>query len=176
MQTFTGKKFYPLNPRVEDVCIEDIAHALSLYNRFGGHTKFPYSVAAHSIHVSDLCKADPMGGLMHDATEAYMGDMIRPLKFCFPEFKRYEDDLQSVIAEALGIPFVHHPSVKHCDNVALMTERRDAWKCNPVDSWGEELESLEVPRGFLPYAFYEPSVVEGLFIARFNMLLTKKPA
>lgn len=47
--TYTGRKFYPLDPRPEDVCIEDIAHALALVNRFGGHTRVPYSVAQHSV-------------------------------------------------------------------------------------------------------------------------------
>ena len=101
IRTFTGHMFYPLDPRPEDVCIEDIAHSLSLLCRFTGHTYAHYSVADHSLRVSRLAeklfvaeahspeseKMQRMAneialwGLLHDASEAYLQDMPRPLKY-----------------------------------------------------------------------------------------------
>src|SRR5262245_27549306 len=95
MQTISGRKFWPLDPRPEEVCIEDIGHALSLVCRFGGHCHTFYSVAEHSVRVSllaeDMAKSSAhwtdenirmiaLSGLLHDAAEAYIGDMVRPLK------------------------------------------------------------------------------------------------
>jgi len=78
---FSGGTFDILNPRAEDVRIEDIAHALSQQCRFTGHTKTFYSVAQHSVLASTLVAApDELWALLHDASEAYMGDMNRPLK------------------------------------------------------------------------------------------------
>ena len=71
MQTFTGGRFYPSDPRYEDIHIEDIAHGLSMTCRFGGQCDHFYSVAEHSWHVAMLCpQRDRLAGLMHDASEA----------------------------------------------------------------------------------------------------------
>ena len=124
--TSTGKQFFPLDPRAEDICIEDIAHALSNVCRFGGHCRDFYSVAQHSVHVSDLVPPEhAMLGLMHDATEAYIGDMVRPLKLCMPDYQEAEARLWTVIAAKFGLPEIFPGCVKEADNVALMTERRD---------------------------------------------------
>lgn len=84
MQTYTGKAFYPLDPRPDEVCIDDIAHALSQIPRFGGHARRHYSVAQHSWHMSCLF-GNPLlayQALLHDAQEAYLGDIVQPLKSC----------------------------------------------------------------------------------------------
>src|SRR6267378_1608096 len=79
--TYSGLQFYHLAPTPEMVCIEDIAHALSQTCRWTGHTKFHYSVAQHSIYCSFLVPAEhALAALLHDASEAYLGDMNRPLK------------------------------------------------------------------------------------------------
>lgn len=81
IMTHTGKKFRPFSPRIEDIDIEDIAHALSNLCRFNGHTSKFYSVAEHSILVSELCPDElKLKGLLHDAAEAYLGDVPSPLK------------------------------------------------------------------------------------------------
>src|SRR5712664_1181267 len=81
IETFTGHAFYLLDPRPEDILIEDIAHALSQACRFTCHTRRFYSVAEHSYHIAVLCEKEyKLGGLLDDAEETYLGDMNRPLK------------------------------------------------------------------------------------------------
>jgi len=86
--TYTGKHFYIIDPRPEEVCIEDIAHALSQICRFNGHTVTTYSVAVHCLNVEKYLsergydKLTRLYGLLHDAPEAYIGDITRPLKKC----------------------------------------------------------------------------------------------
>lgn len=82
--TYTGRKFYPLTPSVDEVHIEDIAHALSNKCRFTGHTEVFYSVAQHSVIVSSLFNTSPIWGLLHDAAEAYLPDVASPIKQRFP--------------------------------------------------------------------------------------------
>src|SRR5438128_12538670 len=80
MQTYTGRAFYPLDPRLDDICIEDIAHALSMLCRYGGQCQEFYSVAEHSVLMSYAVNPQhALWALLHDATESYMGDLIRPL-------------------------------------------------------------------------------------------------
>lgn len=107
MQTFSGRQFWPLDPRPAEVYIEDIAHALSLMCRYNGHCKFMYSVAQHSIYVShQLEHASPiiaMAGLLHDAAEAYCADIVRPLKRHLYEYVVVELRIQSAIGERFDI-------------------------------------------------------------------------
>ena len=110
IETYTHKKFDYLEYIEEDICIEDIAHALSNLSRFTGHTMKFYSVAQHSILVSDLMvlanienedkeETNLIGlyGLLHDASEAYLCDLSTPLKQMFPKYKTQEKVLQTAI-------------------------------------------------------------------------------
>jgi RNAse (barnase) inhibitor barstar len=120
--TSSGEKFFPLNPNVHEIQIKDIAFALSNICRFGGHVEF-YSVAEHCCHVSDACPpALKFLGLMHDATEAYMGDMVRPLKQQMDFYREVEDMLWNVVARAFNLP-LSVEQVKIYDNRALLAER-----------------------------------------------------
>src|SRR4051812_30250690 len=79
MQTFTGRQFWPVDPRADEIAIEDIARALAMTCRFGGHVRFHYSVAQHSFLVSLVCSPEhALWGLLHDASEAYLGDVVWP--------------------------------------------------------------------------------------------------
>ena len=81
IQTMSGVIFYPLDPRPEEIRIEDIAHALSHQCRFAGHCREFYSVAEHSVRVSrELPQEFMLWGLLHDASEAYLVDLPRPIK------------------------------------------------------------------------------------------------
>jgi 5'-deoxynucleotidase YfbR-like HD superfamily hydrolase len=127
--TYTGIQFYPLNPKPEMVCIEDIAHHLSRLCRFGGATKQHYSVAQHSLLVSSMLQGElAFLGLMHDATEAYCNDLVRPLKYAIPFYREIEHLIWGAIAAKFGLPATNPsdiPELKQADNAALMTERRD---------------------------------------------------
>lgn len=97
METYTGLEVNPLDLRPEDIRIEDIAHSLSLLCRYGGHCKTFYSVAQHSLHVavviSERFPLVRLFGLLHDAAETYLGDMITPLKERIPAFRKYENEI-----------------------------------------------------------------------------------
>ena len=128
METVSGRKFHPFDPRPEDLDIEEIAHALSLVCRFGGQVNDFYSVAQHSVLVSQVCDPeDALAGLLHDAAEAYIGDMIRPLKWSgwFPNYDRVEKMIMAAVAERFGIPEQMPASVKRADDILVVTERRD---------------------------------------------------
>ncbi len=126
VETYTGKFVNPLELKPDDIDIKDIAHALSLLCRFNGHCKSFYSVAEHCIRVSGLLKGldSQLTGLLHDATEAYMADIARPVKWALPEIRRVE----SIISIAINTKFElkgDWQAVKQADNVLLATEARD---------------------------------------------------
>jgi 5'-deoxynucleotidase YfbR-like HD superfamily hydrolase len=128
--TFTGKRFYPLDPREEDIDIVDIAHSLSILNRFTGHTEFPFSVGQHSLHVSyaldtelNQSKQVQLAGLLHDASEAYVNDLATPLKRMLPEYCSAEKAILDCIDSKFNIA-THDPVVKEADTRALVTEAR----------------------------------------------------
>jgi len=104
IRTFTGKYINPLNPDPEMICIEDIAHALSMQCRFGGHTSRFYSVAEHSIEVANaLPNKLKLAGLLHDAAEAYLLDIPKPVKAQIPGYSIFEKQLLKVILNKFGI-------------------------------------------------------------------------
>lgn len=131
MQLRSGKMFHICDPRPCDIEIEDIAASLSKLCRYTGHCRSFYSVAQHSVLVSELVPpAYALEGLLHDATEAYLGDISRPTKVVLnvasgQAVAAIEAQLHEAIAERFGIPWPMHPEIKDADNVALATERRD---------------------------------------------------
>lgn len=124
MVTYTGRSFYPLDPRPEEVDIEDIAHALSNICRFGGHTKYFYPVSQHCVLVSRFCsKRNRLWGLLHDAPEAYAGDIIRPIKPHLSGYSRIEDSIMKAICQRFGLRPNMPQEVKKIDNQILLNER-----------------------------------------------------
>lgn len=138
IQTYTGRKFYPLDPRRQDIDIRDIAHALSLHCRFNGHCQCFYSVAEHCVRVCDLlsCEAPKLAlwGLLHDSAEAYLTDMPRPVKAQLPQFEVLEDRLLQVIVTHFGLGFPMPAKVREADDVLLATEARDVMG-PPPEPW-----------------------------------------
>lgn len=127
IKTFTGR-IDPLDPSVNDINIEDIAHALARQCRYNGHCVGFLSVARHSIWVAQRLKFMGFGrqtqlhGLLHDAAEAYLGDLVRPLKHSTfgLEYLRVEEVLEKMIAEKFGLPFPIPEEVRDADNYALL--------------------------------------------------------
>lgn len=165
--TWMGKRFFPADPRVVDVHVGDIAHALSNMPRFAGHTKRFYSVAQHSVAVSHACGPVASAyGLLHDASEAYLMDMPRPLKQLFPEYKNVEDRLQAAIYEAFGLsPDAVPQSVKEADEHALRDEQRWLMQDTP---WWQKREV--VPMEFGPARVMDHDQARDAFLRRARWL------
>lgn len=127
--TFSGRILYPLNPDPADLAIEDIAHALANSCRFTGHVRSFYSVAQHSIHVSEIVAPElALTGLLHDASEAYLSDISRPVKRQpgFGEvYKAAEQRLMDAVALAFGIEWPPPEAIHRADDILLRTEQRD---------------------------------------------------
>jgi hypothetical protein len=124
IRTYTNKQFMPLKPHIEDICIEDIAHALSMVCRYGGHCSSFFSVAQHSCMVSDHMPEFKLEGLLHDGTEAYLGDIVRPVKHSptMRLYRRAEDHLDVMLHEKFDLDPAARRLVKQFDNAALVTE------------------------------------------------------
>lgn len=172
--TYTGKVFNFLNPKPEMVCIEDIAHSLANLCRYTGHVRKFYSVGEHSIlmALSDKCPGDSMSKLLHDAAEAYIGDMASPWKRLLNialdcddvlSLKEYEPIVLKVISEALGVPINITAEVKTSDMIMLATEVRDLMPSNDV--WGDLPEPLEER---IPW--WKPAYVEQHFLNIYSQL------
>lgn len=154
MQTFTGRQFYPLSPRSEDVDPADIAHALSMLCRYNGHVDRFYSVAEHCVLMSEAVAPEfALHALLHDASEAYLGDMIRPLKLFMPEYKAAEVEVEVAIAARFGLTTSDMPpEVKDADTRILLTERAALMSAEKPQRWAQDdLEPLDVTiTGWLP--------------------------
>jgi hypothetical protein len=133
IQTFTGRQFWPLDPRPEEIDIRDIAHALSLTCRYAGHCKRFYSVAQHCVLMACWAPINfAREVLLHDAAEAYMDDVARPVKKSIPQLKEIEIRLEKCIAEAFGLQFPWPAIVSELDLRALATEQRDLMASPPI--------------------------------------------
>lgn len=143
--TYTNTLFYPLAPQTDEVKIEDIAHALSQMCRANGHFKTFYSVAQHSINCAKEAKARELSDkiqlacLLHDASEAYISDIIRPVKCYLEEYRKIENNLQKVIYEKFGIACLTEEEcnrIQDIDNALLHYEfeclhYRGIYECPP---------------------------------------------
>lgn len=170
IQTYTGKQFWPLEPRIEDIDIRDIAHALSNLCRFAGHVEQFYSVAQHSVLVSHIVPPQhALRGLLHDASEAYLIDLPRPIKHAavMGAYRAAEAHLQGMIYERFGLKPEDPESVKSADNRIFKAERRDLLKASRAD-W-QDFDVAAVETKITPWT---PLLAETLFKQRFNELST----
>ncbi len=155
IQTFTGKIVYPFSPDYGQINIVDIAHALSMKCRFNGHSQFFYSVAQHCVEVSKISK-NPLLGLLHDAAEAYIGDIAAPIKDkiefwnsdedYYKPIEMVEDEIfQCIWGKYFGSIYYresHWKDVIKCDRILLSTEYRDLIS-NHSKSWGKLPKPLD---------------------------------
>lgn len=132
-RTYTGRMLDLSNPRPEDICLEDIAHHLARVCRFGGAVHEYYSVASHSVMVATIVAASDYrvsgylqrSALLHDATEAYLGDMVSGLKRLNPDYKVLEALWGAAIEARFDVRFRHCPIIKDADLRARLSECRD---------------------------------------------------
>lgn len=140
ISTYLGNRFDPIKPSIEQVDVIDIAHGLANQGRFNGQTKTYYSIAQHSLMVADIVYALTgdlrltYAALHHDDTEAYLGDVVKPLKALLPIYAYLEDQVNEIIAQALNIDFSDYQCIKQADLIALATERRDLMP-NTQEDW-----------------------------------------
>lgn len=155
INTYTGKKFDFLEIRQEDICIEDVAHALSLICRFNGHTNEFYSVAEHCVRMarSASLPGPVVWKLMHDAAEAYIGDMVSPLKYGegMDMFRHQESRIMEVIADKFQLPELTGDmmvDIKEADHIMRVTEQRDLFiGLSPSPDSPDPLPGIIVPWG-----------------------------
>lgn len=121
--TFSENYINVFDPKLEDIKIEDIAHALSQLCRWNGHTKTFYSVAQHSIWVCENVQQEhKLAALLHDASEAYLVDIPRPIKVFLKDYKKLEDSLMKVISQKFNFKYPFDQIVKDADDLALQYE------------------------------------------------------
>ena len=150
LQTYTGKVFDPINTTEDMIDIVDIAHALSMQCRYSGHTKKFYSVAEHSIIVSrNVHVQNAVAALLHDASEAYLVDIPKPLKPLIPEYSIIEDNLMRIISRKFGFIYPLHKEIKEIDRRMLLTERAQLMT-KPTKSWDEGMYGMDTIENLRP--------------------------
>ncbi|MFC3163076.1 phosphohydrolase [Ciceribacter thiooxidans] len=172
IQTYTGKRFYPLDARHDEVDIRDIAHALSMQCRYAGHCVRFYSVAEHCVLLSRHLQAEhgrlvARWALLHDASEAYILDIPRPLKPELANYREVEDRLMEVIANRFHL-YIEMPSVlKDADYRILADEIAQnlvplQWDNTPGPPLGIDLK------------FWTPEQAEEEFLAQFDAVRVER--
>lgn len=171
METSTGRKFWPARPRIQDITVFDIAHALAMKCRYNGHSRKFYSVAEHCVLLSGYARylglpvETQYHLLMHDANEAYLPDVPRPIKHFFPDLLKMEHQLDAMIREWAGLgPVVPHV-VKELDSRVIKDERAqvmgpsdNSWKTDALQALG-----IAIPA-------HGPSEAERMFLNAFQLV------
>ena len=164
IETYKGHKFYFLEPEKSNIDIRDIAHSLAYTCRFGGHTNKFYSVAEHSVLVSYLA-LDPLAGLMHDASEAYIADIASPIKDYLVNYREMEYNIMSAIHKQFGITVTDEEDIKDCDAVQLKTEATYLLPSKGL-AWKDQYPTKR-KHGIRPYCF-TPEEAEKAFLQRYD--------
>lgn len=163
IQTYSGIKFYPLDPRPEEVNIQDIAHSLSMMCRYAGHSLRFYSVAEHCCHIYDYLKrpAVKRWGLLHDASEAFLVDVPRPIKSYLSGYKEAERSVMLAVAQAFGLNPDEPAEVKEAD-CRILVDEMDQNMFLGSKILGDELQPLGVK-----LEYWEPEQGKKEFLKRF---------
>jgi hypothetical protein len=167
----SGNFFNFLTPESSIITIEDIAQGLANESRYNGQTRGFYSVAQHSVMVSLIVPPEyALAGLLHDASEAVMKDLPKPLKRLLPDYQALEQTVEAAILAKFGITLPLHPSIKVADLVLLATEKRDLMPPHEREE-GDDVQPLaEV---IVPMA---PAMAKLAFLCRYYELLGAREA
>jgi hypothetical protein len=167
--TSSGKEIDIRNPTEDAICIEDIAHALSNICRFGGHCHPFYSVAQHSVIVAALAPPElQLAALLHDAAEAYLGDVIKPLKILLGyQYERYELMFDSIIRRKFGLCAKEMNAIKEYDKQALGIEHKALLQGNYA-----EMILVMTQHGLMQNDWvWKPSYAEHQFMYAYEALI-----
>lgn len=146
IRTYSGTYLNVFNIDPDKILIEDIAHGLSLQCRFSGHTKEFYSVAEHSIWVANMVPHEQrLAALLHDASEAYLTDMPKPIKELMPEYKQIENSLMTAIAQKFGFEWPMSMELVDADKAALEFE----WSRKVLANKFKSMSPLNAKRVFM---------------------------
>lgn len=180
IETVSGKKFFLMRPTFD---IQDIAHALANNCRYTGHVLHRYSVAEHCVLVSLIMEdhipgSDPFEGLMHDAHEAYIGDMASPWKRLLPDYNAHEARIELAMRQWAGLSDKISKEAKLADYTALILEARQLLPSKAAN-WGlsTEIVSLadKVEADYM-IKCYDPGSARHEFMYRYNQLKKAKAA
>ena len=174
MITSSGQKYWPFDPRPEEVEIDVIAHHLAMKCRWAGAVREFYSVAEHSFWCSTLVPPeDALDALLHDASEAYNGDLIRPMKYdpSFAEpFMRIERLSEIAIALRFQIGHPRPPSVKAADDAMGAAERDQL-----ITHHGEWTGiNYPVPPAPVTVECWSPRIAKVKFLTRYAWLVAER--
>lgn len=176
IQTYSGKAFVPMDPKARDVCLDDIAHALSMQCRYAGHCRRFYSVAEHCVLMSrEVSVENQLWALMHDASEAYLVDVPRPLKPFLVGYKEIETKCMGVIAKRFGLKGDIPEEVKRADNAILRDECEQNMSTPPAD-WNLPPAGLGVTLQFWSPERAKAEFLDAAFFAVVNQTLHRKEA
>lgn len=184
IQTYTGKRFWPISPDPDHLDIQDIAHALSMLCRFNGHCLKYYSVAQHSFYVSVLLDRTftdneflvdndasrlqwaemIMWGLLHDVAEAYLTDVPSPVKELIPDFRNIESKIMQAAAAKWGLSLPVPELIKVADMMMLHAEKEQLM-CESPDDW-----HLPYPPADIDIWPWDPPNAKAWFLMRFDLL------
>jgi hypothetical protein len=158
--TSSGRWINPLNPKPDEIYIEDLAHALSNICRFTGHVRCFYSVAEHSCRISDAASPEnALWGLLHDAGEAYIGDIAKPVKYQRPGFgtyyRRAQNKLDEAVISKFGLSMPEPEEINYLDDMFVHTEQRDLMP-EPIEPHPDSNYDLDTYSGPLHPERIEP--------------------
>jgi hypothetical protein len=169
----SGSYFDFLDPQPDQFTLGDIAGALSKICRFGGQCEEFYSVAEHSVHCANQAAADglpldtQLAVLLHDAAEAFVGDVVKPLKIMLAEYPAIEERVEAAIAEKFLVDFRREKtSIREIDHAMLIAERRVMFSKDDVEWFGER----EVRKLTIDFRCWEPRMAERRFIQTARMI------
>ena len=164
IETYSGNRFYPMDPHDDEIDIYDIAHSLSLQCRYNGHCPKFYSVAEHSVYVArELQPSMMLAGLLHDAAEAYLSDIPRPIKRMLPVYKEAEEKIETCVNRLFKVDILA-PEIRVADDTIMATEIKQ-FGMNKRNDW-----TLAASPCDRVIAYLSPLEAEAEFIGLYNFI------
>lgn len=166
----SGAWFDILDPGSSAFTIEDIAHGLANTCRYAGQCRDFYSVAEHSLHVSNVCEEGKLEALLHDAAEAFIGDITRPLKQLLPEYKRIEKTVERAVIDRFGLMTPAPAAIKDADLRVLAAEQAQIMAPS-TSEWARSSGIYPAP---IRVEFMSPKVAKRTFLRRYTELVAER--